>query len=1027
MFELTFLAIAGFALYVVMRLSLLSRNLRELKTDLHQISSTLLEELWRLRGIVAQQTKERTKAEDMELTARKAEVQPRTQASRPAKSARPAQAAPPTVREASVEEERARAVAEAPAQAPAPPELPDLVNAYIESLEQEERELEPAASAAPPLPGQPEQAEQPEQSLTMPAPPPPPYIPPAESFEYAYTAQDQAGTGAETSAAAPRADWGAFTGQGILASSILKPIKAFFHSGHVWVAGGVLMLLLGFAFLVTYMSELFSVEMRIASCAMAGMAMVAGGLHLRKRKTVYALILQGGGIGVLYLSAFAAAKLTTLLPPVAALVIMTLLIIPAVALALLQSAEVLAIFGFFGGFAAPILLSSGSGDYVALFSYYTLLNLGLLAICRFRLWRWLNLVGAGCTFGVMATWGLYVYEAAMFPKIEPFLLGFMAIFLLISLISVHKKEFSFKRPPDMLLALGVPFAAMAFQWHIARELAHGLSLSAVGFGVFFILLGALVWKLWGERIRMLAEIYLATGVLVLNLALPLEYSGVLTSAVWAAEGALLFFFGCRALSWRIKIAALIMQAAAMLAFLPEALRFEPEQHAIIETCIIALSFMASAFADKKQRAMLTPDQDSRSGLIPWPEALSFPLESVLAILGLVWWFGGLALESRHVLSEPGAFLFCSSAASALAFFAGARFLHFRELYLAIWAIVPGSVLFILFSLNAAHAVLSAELLYESTLSLLRPMLTHQFLSGLQGLGWLFFTAGAAAFFFYSKASFSPRQRGWLLTVVLLELLLVFTCSSRALAHGLELSRAWISFAGLFPALVYICASIAVAHWRAVDARDREVFFARVPQVLFTLLAAWFVIGMFRQGSPRPLPIYLPLLNPLELKQALCIALFLLWQKKLRALDMGFPRLSLPLLVRGTIVLTFIWLHSVIARTTQFYAEVPMFAVWGQSLFQSLLTVLWGLSGMAGIIVGNKKGLRLLWVAGASLVGLDAVKLFLLDFADKDTLFRIISFFVMGGVFLLIGLLAPLPPAQSAQREEKNETKDADHA
>lgn len=111
---------------------------------------------------------------------------------------------------------------------------------------------------------------------------------------------------------------------------------AFIRGGNIWVAGGVLMLLLGFAFLPTYMAErgYFSVELRIALAVLTGMAMVGFGLTLRDKKPVYALVMQGGGIGILYLSAFVSAKLTALLPPAAALAAITALIIPAAMLAI---------------------------------------------------------------------------------------------------------------------------------------------------------------------------------------------------------------------------------------------------------------------------------------------------------------------------------------------------------------------------------------------------------------------------------------------------------------------------------------------------------------------------------------------------------------------------------------------------------------------------------------------------------------------------------------------------------------------
>ena len=48
------------------------------------------------------------------------------------------------------------------------------------------------------------------------------------------------------------------------------------------------------------------------------------------------------------------------------------------ALALLQNSQALAVLAVSGGFLAPILTSTGSGNYVALFSYYAVINAGIL-------------------------------------------------------------------------------------------------------------------------------------------------------------------------------------------------------------------------------------------------------------------------------------------------------------------------------------------------------------------------------------------------------------------------------------------------------------------------------------------------------------------------------------------------------------------------------------------------------------------------------------------------------------------------
>ena len=62
-------------------------------------------------------------------------------------------------------------------------------------------------------------------------------------------------------------------------------------------------------------------------------------------------------------------------------------------LALAQNALPLAVVGTAGGFLAPILVSTGSGNHIALFTYYAVLNLGVFAIAWFRTWRVLNVLG----------------------------------------------------------------------------------------------------------------------------------------------------------------------------------------------------------------------------------------------------------------------------------------------------------------------------------------------------------------------------------------------------------------------------------------------------------------------------------------------------------------------------------------------------------------------------------------------------------------------------------------------------------
>lgn len=80
----------------------------------------------------------------------------------------------------------------------------------------------------------------------------------------------------------------------------------------------------------------------------------------------------------------------------------------------------LAMLASLGGYLAPLLLSTGSGNYVALFSFYLLLSVGILAISVWQHWRELNLLGLIFTFGVGGLWGVNDYQPAFYLNCQLF-------------------------------------------------------------------------------------------------------------------------------------------------------------------------------------------------------------------------------------------------------------------------------------------------------------------------------------------------------------------------------------------------------------------------------------------------------------------------------------------------------------------------------------------------------------------------------------------------------------------------------
>ncbi|MDU8339320.1 DUF2339 domain-containing protein, partial [Pseudomonas syringae pv. actinidiae] len=102
-----------------------------------------------------------------------------------------------------------------------------------------------------------------------------------------------------------------------LLDSAINRAKDWLLGGNTVLRVGVVVLFLGLAFLLRYATEgmVVPIEARYAAVAASALALLGLGWWLRLRNGPYALMLQGAGVGVLYLTVFAAMKLHALLDP----------------------------------------------------------------------------------------------------------------------------------------------------------------------------------------------------------------------------------------------------------------------------------------------------------------------------------------------------------------------------------------------------------------------------------------------------------------------------------------------------------------------------------------------------------------------------------------------------------------------------------------------------------------------------------------------------------------------------------------
>ncbi len=764
----------------------------------------------------------------------------------------------------------------------------------------------------------------------------------------------------------------------------------WFFGGNALVRVGVLVLFFGVAFLVRYAAEHVDVpiEIRLAGIAFGAVVMLLVGWRLRDRAGGYGLVLQGGGVGVLYLVVFGAFRLWKLMPAELAFALLVVIAFASAVLAIVQDSRALAITGVTGGFLAPLLASTGAGSHVALFSYYVVLDLGVLYVARHKAWRALNLLGFAFTFAIGSFWGATYYRPEHFETTQPFLIVFFLLYVAIAVLYAWRRAPRLNAYVDSVLVFGTPLVVSALQLELVGEIEYGAAWSAVALGAFYCTLAYLLWRRQRETLQLLVESFLALGIAFATLAIPYAFDGRWTAATWALEGAAALWVGTRQRRVLAQYFGLLLQPAAGIAFLVSAAPVAPTpllNSGFVGGLTIALAGLLCAW-QLRAREEESPDfmRLAAATLFAW---------------GLMWWLGTGWEEARRHASY-GAILSVQlgySTLSSLALLALRRRLDWRMA--AFGALGLLAVMVIWASFWADHRA-------------------HPF----AGYGYLAWPAAFAALYAILAQVEgdlpAPLARASHCVVLwLLAILGGWECAWQVDAAVGE-GRIWSDIARpLVPAALaaWVATRTEQSRWPVGPHRSLYLTTALLPVI--AALWAWIVyINVSSRGDPRPLA-YVPLLNPLDLAVGLIVVVSAVWWRALRGAERGpaTERVleSAPILLGAT---GFLWANGILLRTLHHWAAVPFRweAMWHSTLVQTAFSVFWSALALIVMVLANRRRLRVLWMCGGALLAVVVVKLFLLDLQTIGGVERIVSFLGVGVLLLLIGYLAPVPPRDAKE-------------
>lgn len=767
----------------------------------------------------------------------------------------------------------------------------------------------------------------------------------------------------------------------------LRAVQRWFTVGNVPVKIGVLVLFAGVAALLKYGADQgwFSLppELRLAGIAAAALGALVFAWRKRGSNRTFALSLQGGAIGVLLLVVFAAVKIFGVIPAGAAFALSIVLIAGAGMLAVLQDAKSLAVFALLAGFLAPIWLSTGSGNHVALFSYYAVLNAAIVGIAWYRSWRILNLLGFVFTFGIGTAWGLFDYAPEKYASTQPFLALFFVFYLLIPLLFARRQPAGRRDFIDGCLVFGMPLVAFSLQAGLMQggSFEDGrlpLAFCALGLGVLY---AALSWTLRRRAsYDVLAQSYALLAVGFATLSVPLALSAQATACVFALEGAALAWLGLRQSRLLPQFTGAGLQLAAAAAFSiaqADTASWRAAEAAVpmfanatfMSALLIAIAGFASAWAYR-----------ARAGGV----AL------VYYLWALVWWLSNGAAEIMGHLGyrdEPDATL----AFAALTGWLAAEVHRRRPAGALVWttqaALASAAPLALWqtlehqqpFAGNGAWAWLAYAVLGVRSLVCLRDSDHH--------------LAGAAQFVW------------WLVWPLVASLLLAWLPG-----HVQGMGTGWQAGLIALPWLVVVALALFRWAWLAAPLGERfDGWRTPLLGVLFAALGLWWLVSLFMSGDAHPLP-WIPVLNPMELAQLATLVLLLRWW-------MPEARVLPPSRIVLLSSLAFVWITSVVLHAVHHWGGVP----WNDSLVsgslaQTSLTITWSVLGVLGWVIGSRRGQRMLWLGGAVLMGVVLAKLVFVDRQHLGNLLGIGSFIAYGLLCTVVGYLAPAPPRRVENEE-----------
>ncbi len=335
---------------------------------------------------------------------------------------------------------------------------------------------------------------------------------------------------------------------------------------------GIAILVLGIGYFVKYAID----QEWIGEIGRVFIGILCGGIllglahRLRQKFAAFSSVLVGGGIAVLYFTIAIAFHEYQIFSQTAAFIIMVVITGFTIVLSLSYNRVELAVLAILGGFGSPFMVSTGEGNYVVLFTYVLILNIGMLVLAYYKKWNIINLIAYIFTIILFGSWLSVKFDGANLGMIRGAMLFatlFYLVFFSMNLVNNLKvgRKFAALEISMLLSTTFLYYAAgMVILNNPYGEPLKGLFTAGVGIFNF-----GFAYSLYKRANVDRNLVFLLIGLVLtfMSLAAPVQLQGNYITMFWAAEAVLLLWLSQQSGIKLMKLASIVVMGLMVISLI----------------------------------------------------------------------------------------------------------------------------------------------------------------------------------------------------------------------------------------------------------------------------------------------------------------------------------------------------------------------------------------------------------------------------------------------------------------------------